>query len=385
MMIPARSSGKHIVRRKQLPAPTSGEQLSLFTVLKRNVGKDLSTVSFPVTFNEPLSLLQHMAEDLEYHSLLSEAAAESDPIKRLTYVAAFVVSGYACTKLRASRKPFNPMLGETFEDIRTNFIAEKVSHHPPIMACHAEGDGWEFWGTSGAKNKFWGKSLEIVPLGTTYLKIGNETYSWQKPSSFMRNLIAGEKYLEHVGHLTIHTTTPHLSCTLEFKAGGFWGARDEVVGQIISPSHPSVQLRGRWHQSFSELLDESGSHLHVLWRASEFPENAPEYYGFTSYAITLNEITSDLDGTLPPTDSRLRPEQRALEEGRVDDAEEGKAQSEALQRQRRKEREDRDEEWTPRWFRRVEGKGELGYEWEYKGEYWDAREKSEWGNIEPLW
>ena len=48
------------------------------------------------------------------------------------------------------------MLGETFEDVRTKFVAEKVSHNPPIMACHAEGNGWEFWATSGAKNKFWG-------------------------------------------------------------------------------------------------------------------------------------------------------------------------------------------------------------------------------------
>lgn len=48
------------------------------------------------------------------------------------------------------------MLGETFEDTRMKFVAEKVSHRPPVVACHAQGDGWEFWGTSGAKNKFWG-------------------------------------------------------------------------------------------------------------------------------------------------------------------------------------------------------------------------------------
>ena len=74
-----------------------------------------------------------------------------------------------------------------------------------------------------------GKSLEIIPVGTTYLRIGDTTYSWcafycllslallmlkfnvyinrQKPSSFMRNLIAGEKYLEHCGFMTIHTTS----------------------------------------------------------------------------------------------------------------------------------------------------------------------------------
>ena len=38
-IIPVRITEKSIVRRTQLPAPMSGEQLSLFTVLKRNVGK----------------------------------------------------------------------------------------------------------------------------------------------------------------------------------------------------------------------------------------------------------------------------------------------------------------------------------------------------------
>ncbi|CAE7123812.1 unnamed protein product [Rhizoctonia solani] len=153
---PVAAHSTEIVRRTKLPAPNTGEEGSLFAVLKKNVGKDLSTVSFPVSFNEPIIVIR-LAEDAEYTNLLDEAVAASDPIDRIALVAAFAVSGYACTLHRASRKPFNPMLGETFEDIRLGFIAEKVSHHPPIMACHAHGEGWEFWCTSGAKNKFWGK------------------------------------------------------------------------------------------------------------------------------------------------------------------------------------------------------------------------------------
>lgn len=50
----------------------------------------------------------------------------------------------------------NPMLGETFEDSRTHFIAEKVVHNPLVMAYHAHGKGWELNGTSSGKTKFWG-------------------------------------------------------------------------------------------------------------------------------------------------------------------------------------------------------------------------------------
>ena len=50
----------------------------------------------------------------------------------------------------------NPLLAETFEMPRLKFISEKVSHHPVIMAYHAEGEGWELYATSAGKTKFWG-------------------------------------------------------------------------------------------------------------------------------------------------------------------------------------------------------------------------------------
>ncbi|KAF8609378.1 hypothetical protein BDV93DRAFT_518205 [Ceratobasidium sp. AG-I] len=369
-----------VVRRTKLPAPTSGEEGSLFSVLKKNVGKDLSTVSFPVSFNEPISVLQRLAEDVEYVNLLNEAVNTSNPVDRIALIAAFAVSGYACTLHRASRKPFNPMLGETFEDARLGFIAEKVSHHPPIMACHAQGEGWEFWCTSGAKNKFWGKSLEIIPMGAAHVKIGEETYTWEKPSSFMRNLIAGSRYLEHVGAMSIGSSTG-FRCDLDFKEGGFWGSTlNHVAGTIHSPdSKTPSKLEGTWHEGISQHLDSTGSHLKVLWRPHPFPSNADQYYGFTSFAITLNEITPDLEGVLPPTDSRLRPDQRAMEEGRIDEADELKIQVEEGQRARKRKRDAAGETWAPQWFEQdAEG------EWKYKGGYWEARKAQAWAPV-TLW
>lgn len=115
--------------------------------------EDLATTSLPVSFNEPISILQRLAEDLEYSPLLDQAAVSSDPVERISLIAAFAISGYACTRIRAGRKPFNPMLGETFEDIRSNFIAEKVSHTPPVMACHASGPGWTYDAVTQAKQR----------------------------------------------------------------------------------------------------------------------------------------------------------------------------------------------------------------------------------------
>ena len=59
-------------------------------------------------------MLQRLTEDLEYHELLDRAAACESSLEQLCYVAAFTVSSYSTTVFRTS-KPFNPLLGETFE------------------------------------------------------------------------------------------------------------------------------------------------------------------------------------------------------------------------------------------------------------------------------
>ena len=49
-----------------------------------------------------------------------------------------------CEKM--SKKPFNPLLGETYELVNKNieFISEQVSHHPPITANYCRGKNEKF-------------------------------------------------------------------------------------------------------------------------------------------------------------------------------------------------------------------------------------------------
>ena len=87
---------------------------SLWSIMKNSIGKDLSKIPIPVNFSEPLSFLQRLAEDFAYSEVLDKAAACTDDYEQLAYVAAFTVSSYCCTAVRAG-KPFNPLLGETYE------------------------------------------------------------------------------------------------------------------------------------------------------------------------------------------------------------------------------------------------------------------------------
>jgi len=77
----------HIKRRKRLPDPTEKESsVSLWSIIKDNIGKDLTKVCLPVYFNEPLSSLQKCFEDVEYSYLLDQAYEWGKMVSLLTLV-----------------------------------------------------------------------------------------------------------------------------------------------------------------------------------------------------------------------------------------------------------------------------------------------------------
>lgn len=109
------------------------------------IGKDLTKISLPVYFNEPLSMTQRVVESTEYcDDLLEKASLENDSLIRMAYVSAFMMSRF-CTAVTRLQKPFNPLLGETYELVTNKFrlITEQVSHHPPITAYHVESSSYE--------------------------------------------------------------------------------------------------------------------------------------------------------------------------------------------------------------------------------------------------
>jgi hypothetical protein len=110
----------------------------LWKLLKDLVGKDLSKFSLPVFLNEPTSVLQKSAEMMFFTDFLTQASKEADSLKRLILVSTWsAISQYLI--IGRTAKPFNPMLGETFELVtpKYRFFSEQVSHHPPIncMNC----------------------------------------------------------------------------------------------------------------------------------------------------------------------------------------------------------------------------------------------------------
>ncbi|KAK4493502.1 hypothetical protein RD792_005679 [Penstemon davidsonii] len=371
-------------RRKKLPDPIEKEKgVSLWSMIKDNIGKDLTRVCLPVYFNEPISSLQKCFEDLEYSYLLDQAyehGKAGNSLLRILNVAAFAVSGYASSEGRHC-KPFNPLLGETYEadypDKGIRFFSEKVSHHPTLIACHCEGKGWKFWCDTNIKSKFWGRSIQLDPVGTLNLEFDDgEIFQWSKVTTSIYNLILGNIYCDHHGTMQIQGNRQH-SCKVKFKEQSILDRNPhQVHGFVEDVSGKKVaQIFGKWDDSIYYINGEGNinskdrSEASLLWKRNKPPPDLTRY-NLTSFAITMNELTPGLKEKLPRTDSRLRPDQRHLENGEYDKANVEKLRLETRQRMSRKMQE---HGWKPRWFEK-DGEGTF----RYVGGYWEARQQGKW-------
>ncbi|GKZ34777.1 hypothetical protein AbraIFM66950_005133 [Aspergillus brasiliensis] len=378
-------------------------KISLWGILKSMIGKDMTKMTLPVSFNEPTSLLQRVAEDLEYADLLDVAADRPDSMERLVYVAAYAASEYASTIGRVA-KPFNPLLGETFEYVRPDkgyrFFVEQVSHHPPIGAAWAESPKWDYYGESALKSKFYGKSFDINLLGTWFLRLrpasgGEELYTWKKVTSSVIGIITGSPTVDNYGLMEIKNWTTGEVCYLDFKPRGWKAASAyQVTGKVVDrDGSPKWSIGGRWNDKiyarhtpgFEATVsgqDPESAKTFLVWQSHTRPSGIP--FNLTPFVITLNALPEGLKECLPPTDTRLRPDQRAMEEGEYDVAATEKHRVEEKQRAKRRERETKGEEYKPKWFNRAKCPVTGEEYWAHNGQYWTSRESGDWSACEDI-
>ena len=135
--------------REKLPVPQPDKNNTNFwSFLKQCIGRELSKITMPVQWNEPLSFLQRLSEYMNYAYLLDVASSKPDVEDRLKFVATFAVrfkirlffsdlpvthDNFSALAANIDRmgKPFNPLLGETYELKGHGFriVCEQVKMH----------------------------------------------------------------------------------------------------------------------------------------------------------------------------------------------------------------------------------------------------------------
>ncbi|KAL5661877.1 hypothetical protein ACJX0J_029002, partial [Zea mays] len=213
-------------------------------MMHKYIGSDVtSLVTLPVIIFEPMTMLQKMAELMEYCELLDKADECEDPYMRMVYASTWAVSVYFA--YQRTWKPFNLILGETYEMVNhqgITFLAEQVSHHPPMGVAHCENEHFTYDITSKVKTKFLGNSLEFYPVGRTRvtLKKSGVVLDLVPPLTKVNNLIFGRTWVDSPGEMVMTNLTIGDKVVLYFQPCGWFDGPDGVstrnVGQHCSTS-----------------------------------------------------------------------------------------------------------------------------------------------------
>lgn len=245
-------------------------------------------------------------------------------------------------------------------------------------------------GESAVRSKFYGKSFDINPLGTWFLRLrpasgGEELYTWKKVTSSVIGIITGNPTVDNYGLMEIKNHTTGEVCLLDFKPRG-WKASSAyiVAGKVVgSDGQTRWSIGGRWNDKIYARLTpgyEDGDNVGqkdkqatLIWQCHERPTGIP--FNLTPFVLTLNDLPDRLKPILAPTDTRLRPDQRAMEDGEYDFAATEKNRVEEKQRAKRREREAAGEEFEPHWFSKARDEVTGEEYWKFNGEYWKMRQK----------
>nr|XP_054595506.1 oxysterol-binding protein-related protein 8 isoform X2 [Nothobranchius furzeri] len=258
----------------------SEENKSLIWTLLKQVrpGMDLSKVVLPTFILEPRSFLDKLSDYYYHADFLSEAAVEENAYNRMKKVVKWYISGFY-KKPKGLKKPYNPIIGETFRCVwlhgktnsKTFYIAEQVSHHPPVSAFYVSNrkDGFCLSGSILAKSKFYGNSLSAILDGEARLTFLNrgEDYVMNMPYAHCKGILYGTMTLELGGQITIACEKTGYSSQLEFKLKPFLGSSDcvnQISGKIKLGKEVLATLEGHWDSEIF-INDKKTGQVDTFW------------------------------------------------------------------------------------------------------------------------
>lgn len=366
--------------------------LHLLSQLK--LGMDLTRVVLPTFILEKRSLLEmyanFMAHPDMFLSITSGATAEERIIRFVEY---YLTAFHEGRKGAVAKKPYNPILGETFhcswdvprdkvktgnrtnnpgcaqgsgrgqnkagEDsgsYRVRFVAEQVSHHPPVSGFYCECRERRMCVNAHVwtKSKFMGMSIGVsmVGEGVLYLLDHDEEYVFTLPSAFARSILT-VPWVELGGKVSICCAKSGYSATVTFHTKPFYGGKVHRVTAEVKHNPTSTivcKAQGEWNGTL-EFTYSSGD---------------TKVMDTTKLPVTRKKLR--------PVDKQNRTESRrlwqhvtkSLKEGNIDEATEHKHRLEERQRSEEKQRAANNKPWTPKYFTKE------GESWVYNTPLWKS-------------
>ncbi|XP_037330935.2 oxysterol-binding protein-related protein 10 isoform X2 [Pungitius pungitius] len=341
--------------------------LHLLSQLK--LGMDLTRVVLPTFILEKRSLLEmyanFMAHPDMFLSITAGATAEDRIVRFVEY---YLTAFHEGRKGAVAKKPYNPVLGETFhcswqvprdkvrppvrcsqgssgddspaQCYRVRFVAEQVSHHPPVSGfyCECREKNMCVSAHVWTKSKFMGMSIGVSMVGEGVLCLleHDEEYVFTLPCAYARSILT-VPWVELGGKVSINCVKSGYSATVTFQTKPFYGGKVHRVTAEVkhNPTNTIVcKAQGEWNGTL-EFTYSSGE---------------TKVMDTTKLPVTRKELR--------PVERQGRTESRrlwrhvtkSLKEGNLDEATENKHRLEERQRGEERQRAAHNQPWTPKYF-----------------------------------
>ncbi|KAL0276216.1 UNVERIFIED_CONTAM: hypothetical protein PYX00_003829 [Menopon gallinae] len=328
------------------------KSLIWFLVKQVRPGMDLSKVVLPTFILEPRSFLDKLSDSYYHADILSKAVLEDDAFTRMKTVVKWYLSGFY-KKPKGLKKPYNPILGETFRcywkhpnGSRTFYIAEQVSHHPPISSFYVTNrqDGFSISGSILAKSKFYGNSTSAILDGVAILTLlpRGEEYTVTIPYALCKGIVMGTLTMELGGKVAIECEKTGYKTELEFKLKPLIGGSDHIngiCGKLKLGKETLATIDGYW-DGIINIKDKRTGEEQELWN----PTPVVKASRLKRYTVPV-ELQGDFESERlwgKVSAAILADDQTA--------ATEEKTILEDAQRAAAKKRKETNTDWIPRYF-----------------------------------
>ncbi|XP_077132073.1 oxysterol-binding protein-related protein 9 isoform X2 [Ranitomeya variabilis] len=331
------------------------------------LGMDLTKVVLPTFILERRSLLEMYADFFAHPDLFVSIGDYKDPKDRMVQVVKWYLSAFhAGRKGSVAKKPYNPILGEVFQchwDLpgqdnedseqvsegpvpwasknNVTFVAEQVSHHPPISAFYAEcyNKRIQFNAHIWTKSKFLGMSIGVHNIGqgcVTCLEY-DEHYILTFPNGYGRSILT-VPWVELGGECNINCSKTGYSATISFHTKPFYGGKKHRITAEIYPPNDKKSIcsvEGEWNG--------------VMYAKYANGENV--VFIDTKKMPIVKKRVRKLEDQIEHESRRLwKDVTYNLKMRDIDEATEAKHRLEEKQRTEARERKEKEEQWETRLF-----------------------------------
>ncbi|XP_075990053.1 oxysterol-binding protein-related protein 8 isoform X2 [Anticarsia gemmatalis] len=273
-------TNRDIGQAGELVEEVAEENKSLLWFLLKQVrpGMDLSKVVLPTFILEPRSFLDKLSDNYYHADILAQASLQEDPYQRFKTVLRWYLSGLY-RKPKGLKKPYNPVLGESFRccwkhhdsHTWTYYVAEQVSHHPPISAFYVTNrqEGFVIEGSLLARSKFYGNSTSAILEGCARVHLLNwgEQYLTTAPYAHCKGIVIGTLSMELGGKVHVSCPDTGYHAEIEFKLRSFLSSADQtnaITGRIKRGKDTIASIDGYWDGKIDIKDKKTGEESNLL-------------------------------------------------------------------------------------------------------------------------